>query len=87
MWERFAQMMIESGVPERNVNERAEDELREAVRLAREVRTLLDHAAPASGPRGHSIRIAQAISESLVTELEIITGKSGPLSARAKRLT
>jgi hypothetical protein len=62
----------------------AEAELREALRLARGACELLDRAAPASGPRGHSIRIAQAISESLVIELEMVTGKG---SMRAKRIT
>ena len=56
----------------------AEAELREALRLARGACELLDRAAPASGSRGHAIRIAQAISESLVTELEIVTGKGDP---------
>ncbi len=62
----------------------AEAELREALRLARGACELLDRAAPASGQRGHSIRIAQAISESLVTELEMVTGKG---VMRAKRIT
>ena len=61
----------------------AEAELHEALRLARGACELLDRAAPASGSRGHSVRIAQAISESLVTELEMVTGKG---STRAKRI-
>jgi hypothetical protein len=65
----------------------ADAELREALRLARGACELLDRAAPASGARGHSIRIAQAISESLVTELEMVTGRGAALSTRAKRLT
>jgi hypothetical protein len=60
----------------------ADAELREALRLARGACELLDRAAPASGQRGHSIRIAQAISESLVKELEMVTGV-----LRAKRIT
>ena len=63
-------------------SEIADADLREALRLARGACELLNHAAPISGPRGHSIRIAQAISESLVKELEMVTGV-----VRAKRIT
>jgi len=85
MWERLGHMMAIQERPVTDLqplsSEIADAELREALRLARGACELLDHAAPMSGPRGHSVRIAQAISESLVKELEVVTGV-----VRAKRL-
>ena len=60
----------------------ADADMAKALRHAKEACELIERAAPMSGARGHSIRIAQAISESLVVELEAITGKS----ARSKIL-
>jgi hypothetical protein len=54
----------------------ADPDIAEALRLARDVCELIERAAPASGPNGHSLRIAHAVSESLVTELEVLVHRA-----------
>jgi hypothetical protein len=50
-----------------------EIEIAEALRLARDVRDLLGQAGVNAGRGAHGVRIAQAIAESLVDELEVLS--------------
>ena len=54
--------------------------------MEREFSTLAPIEIGGLETRRHSIRIAQAISESLVTEPALVTGRGAALSTRAKRL-